>query len=433
MESYSQDFATRLSALRKVASILIQEQHAYHRKLINSPRPDPHTYSVGDMVFAHRALHSDASKGRVDKLQYAYTGPWRITGVLKGAPYDIEHCSPPHCKDKKHAFDLSPYPLELIPFEPVDGSDTQYGQLHKLIKANPFKEASIEGLTPTSPFLATAQYLTTDSTLSFHWPSLSKLNDKMNEFKWSSEEEHRLYLSGDKIFTLPIMYTGPPPAAPSYPPPTIPELSTLTGLIIQSSDKLFFISHSIGSNKAREWRLVRVAFEDSLSSYPSCLQDGRFLLDFYICHPSNSRINAVNQRYWLQYHTMSELQSPLSSTETHLIRPSDTLVDYAQCHKLRPYRKWLNLTHLDTFTHGPFEFASINGQITQDRISQADWDILKSHLNMFHNPVPQFNVPSYSIHVDRCAHVHFHDAALSRQLIFTAHHDTDSPGMPAYQ
>jgi hypothetical protein len=134
-------------------------------------------------------------------------------------------------------------------------------------------------------------------------------------------------------------------------------------------------------------------FEELMSTYPSCLQDGRFLLEFFICHPSDSRINAVNQRYWLQYHTLGKLQSPLSLTETHLIKLSDTLVDYAQRHKLHPFCKWINLTHLDMFVHGPFEFASVHGQKNRDCVSQVDWDVLKSHLDMFHNPIPQFDVP----------------------------------------
>ncbi len=432
-ESYSQDLATCLSALREVAHLLIQERHAYHRELISSCRPDPRTYSVGNVVFARRAVHSDSSKGRINKLQYTFTGLWRITAVLKGASYELEHCFMPTCKVKKHASNLSPYPLKLIPFQPVEGSDNRYGQLHRPITANPFKEAGIEGFKPFSPFKVTAQYLTTDTTLAFHWPSLSELNDKMPEFKWSSEDERQLYLSGDSISTLPVMYTGPPPAAPSYSLPAIPPPNILTRLIIQSLDRLFFISHSIGSNEARKWRLVQGEFEELMSSYPLCLQDGCFRLDFFICHPSDSRINAINQRYWLQYHTMSKLQSPLSLMETHLIKPSNTSIDYAQRHKLRPFRKWLNLTHLDTFIYRPFKFASVNDRKTRDRVSQADWDILKLHLNMFHNPIPQFDVPSYSIHVDRCAHVQFHDAAISRQLILAASHATDSPSMPTYQ
>ena len=149
----------------------------------------------------------------------------------------------------------------------------------------------------------------------------------------------------------------------------IPSISTLTTAIIKSSDKLFFISNQIGTNEAREWRLVRIAFQESMSLYPSCLQDGRFLVEFYICHPSDSRFNAINQRLWLQYHTDSELLSPLSTTETHLVRPSHTSVDYANRHKLTAFRKWVNLTHQDTFIHGPFNFSSINSPKAQDCVS----------------------------------------------------------------
>ncbi len=78
-------------------------------------------------------------------------------------------------------------------------------------------------------------------------------------------------------------------------------------------------------------------------------------------------------------HTIRELQSPLSSTDTHLICLSDSSDDYATSHKLLLFQKWLNLTHQDMFIHGPFDFASVNGRKTWDRISQSDWDILKTH------------------------------------------------------
>jgi hypothetical protein len=122
---------------------------------------------------------------------------------------------------------ISPYPLELIPFKPVEASDNRYGQLHKPIKASLFKEAGINGLKPISPFKVTANYLTTDSALTFHWPSLSKLNDDIALFTWLPEEERRLYLSCDTVTTLPVMYTGPPLASPSYSLFAIPELNTL--------------------------------------------------------------------------------------------------------------------------------------------------------------------------------------------------------------
>jgi hypothetical protein len=68
--------------------------------------------------------------------------------ALKGASYELEHCSTPNLKEKKHASDLSPYPMKLIPFQQLDGPDTWYGQIHKPITAQPFKEAGINGFQP---------------------------------------------------------------------------------------------------------------------------------------------------------------------------------------------------------------------------------------------------------------------------------------------
>jgi hypothetical protein len=52
------------------------------------------------------------------------------------------------------------------------------------------------------------------------------------------------------------------------------------------------------------------------------------------------------------------------------------------------------------------------------------------HLDMFHNPLPQFDIPSYSIHVDRGMHISFHDAAISRHLVLTTSHVGITPGTP---
>jgi hypothetical protein len=137
--SYSRDLATRLSALREVATLLVEEQRAYHCEFINVRRPDPKLHSVDDTVFAHRATRSDAGRGQVDKLIYPFTGPWLITAKLDGASYEIEHVATKR-KDKKHASDLSPYPTELIAFQPLDGADNQYGQIHRKISDHPYKE-----------------------------------------------------------------------------------------------------------------------------------------------------------------------------------------------------------------------------------------------------------------------------------------------------
>ena len=83
--SYSTELAHQLSACREVAELLVEEQRACHREYINVRRPDPRIYSVGDIVFARRAVRSHTAREVVDKLQFAFTGPWRVTTLLKGA------------------------------------------------------------------------------------------------------------------------------------------------------------------------------------------------------------------------------------------------------------------------------------------------------------------------------------------------------------
>ncbi len=116
----------RLTACHAIAELLVKENCAYHCKFINANRPNPRVYAVGNIVFARRAVWSDAWRERVDKLQYAFTGPWKVISVLLGTSYKLKHCKNAGRKDKKHVANLLPYPSELIPFQSVDGADTRY-------------------------------------------------------------------------------------------------------------------------------------------------------------------------------------------------------------------------------------------------------------------------------------------------------------------
>ena len=118
IRSYANDLAAHLRASREIAKILVEEQRAMHREFINARRPDPKIYSVDDVVFARRSIRSDSSRGRVDKLSYPFTGPWRIIAVLKGASYEIEHCSTKK-REKRHASDLPLIRLNFSLFNPL--------------------------------------------------------------------------------------------------------------------------------------------------------------------------------------------------------------------------------------------------------------------------------------------------------------------------
>ena len=100
VESYSKDLVTRLSACCEIADLLVSATRDWHRALVNLCRSDPHVYSPGGIVFACCATRSDASKGRVGKLEDKFMGPWPIIESLKSTLYTIEHCLAPVWKKK---------------------------------------------------------------------------------------------------------------------------------------------------------------------------------------------------------------------------------------------------------------------------------------------------------------------------------------------
>jgi hypothetical protein len=249
----------------------------------------------------------------------------------------------------------------------------------------------------------------------FHWLSLSELNDEMAPLGWMTPEQQDT--EDVDLFSPPAMYTGPPPVMPTHNPPRVPNTSSLSTSIVKSNDRLFFISHEIPNSNRREWRLVRVNLEESMALRPTCLNDGRYLVEFYIIHPTDIRYNATNLRLWLQYHLRGDLQQPSTVSDTHLIRPSDTSEQLAERHHLSPFRQWITLTHESTFIHGPFEFTSINGRKSRDRIALADWEILHQHKTMFTNEPPSLDLPTYSIHVDRGVHISYPSPEVAQTLL----------------
>ncbi len=143
---------------------------------------------MNDIVFPRRSIRSDSSWGRVDKLSYPFTGPWRIVASLQGASYDIEHCSTKK-QEKQHTSDLYPYPSELLPLQPLDGADNQFGQINQKIIDDLFIQAGIKGFQPPSPFRVSANFLSTDTGECFRWPTLAELNEDFFPYPWSPDEE----------------------------------------------------------------------------------------------------------------------------------------------------------------------------------------------------------------------------------------------------
>ena len=334
---------------------------------------------------------------------FKYTGPWIIINKLPGSSYKIRH-KIKNVVDKRHASHLSPFPLELMSFTPISGSDNEYGQIHKPITKDAFKSAGVTGFHPVQPFQS-AFLNTSDIDEPIQFPSLSDLNDEIFPYEPGEKlilDESSYSDVSNSIEHLPVMTVPPPPA---YQPPTPPTIQTLTVQIIQSVDKLFFLSIRTPNSTHHEWFLVRIALEDSMSLHPACLHDGKFLVDFYIRNPSDVRYNACNQRYWLEYYPKSNIFSPTQSETFHLVKPSQTSKQFARDSNLVPFQMWVYPLHKDTYIHGPFNFATINNRKTRDWISQTDWELLSKHSRMFHNEIPSTTLPTFSIHVDRSIHL----------------------------
>jgi len=183
--------------------------------------------------------------GQVDKLTYPFTGPWRIVAKLHGEFYKIEHCTS-KAHDKKHASNLSPYPIELIPFRPLNEADNQFGQLYRKIKVHLYKEAGIKGFTPPTPFFVPDHFLTTDDALRFTWPTLAELNKEMSLDFGSVNDADMETDMGDSALHVPGLYTRPPLTPPLCSVPMVPSASVLAQHIINSANKFFFISRMIG-------------------------------------------------------------------------------------------------------------------------------------------------------------------------------------------
>ena len=347
----------------------------------------------------------------------AWTGPWRVTEKVKGSSYALEHV---HSKKigKRHASDLSPFPLELLPFMPVDGPDNRFGQIHRPIQKTAYQHAGIKGFPTCKPInFYTPSLLATGAVdpKHIHFPTLDELNASLEG--WDASELD--FVSSDPSLCIPVeVFTLAP--APSPPveaplPPSVPAIAQLAASILKSKDKLFFIAHSIPGSTVAEWTLARVALSDSVSQHPSCLQDGRFLVDFYLCHPADKLYNCSNQRYWLEYHPTGTAANPLRDRTTHLIRPSAESPRYATAEGLVPFRQWVRLTNSSTFICGPFDFTTLDGRQTRDRVSITQWTVLHKFTHLFANSVPSLDQTECSVHFS-LFHETYDDAIIASRL-----------------
>jgi hypothetical protein len=422
-----------------VYKILIEEHRSMHREYVNARRPDPFLFNVGDLVWCRRQILSNKKRGIVGKLRFKQTGPWEITEKLQGGSYKLKLVSNHKRIDKKHASDLSIFPHKLIPYPQVSGTDHAYSKINKNITDDPFSEAGIKGYTGYE--LAQPWQIKQHSSFAKctptallnvdRFPSLQELNDELlkeplggNKKRLVSSSKHHCSNNKDTSINNTVVPGPPTKTEESFTinrhflaVQTLPKTaSELMALIIQNEDKLFFIRYKIKSLSRSEWRLVQIDLTNSINKNPSALTNGRVLALFFVSHPNDSSFNATNRRFWKQYH-YDDLRYAMSK-KYHLVKPDKNEENYCKQSGLLPYSEWINIHDPDVYLVGPFNFATIQGRKTQDRISYDQWKQLQSLKSNFDNDVPFIHetLNGYVCHLDTPYHSEYESDSITASI-----------------
>ena len=173
------DQAHFLSVCRLIANEMIIHHRAMYCELINAHRGNPRIFEVGDRVSSRCTVRLDKKIGIVAKVHNLYTGPWEVIRKELGSSYKLQHVVTKRL-DKRHTVHVSPFLIQLLPFEQVDGPDNQYGQIHMPMKKDPCIEARMKGFKPYQPCveLPSLKALIIMSG-GCKFPSLAKPNDEL--------------------------------------------------------------------------------------------------------------------------------------------------------------------------------------------------------------------------------------------------------------
>jgi hypothetical protein len=206
---------------------------------------------------------------------------------------------------KTHRADLYPCPQLIKPFPLVKSSEYQFGNIHKGVTPNPYENASISNFQPPTPWaaLAASAYLTMEP-----FPSLSQMDAKFDSWPESGNPfvHAETSFSGGQRNRAPVLTAYTNIGSSDQAMLTLLQmLSTLTTScpfslfvsdMIRSDDKLFFIPHCSPPNQSQlEWKLVQIDFPSSIKLHPSCLQDGKFLVQSFIRHFNDNSVNLADK------------------------------------------------------------------------------------------------------------------------------------------
>jgi hypothetical protein len=337
------------------------------------------------VVFTNVQVQSRKTTHTVKKLAYIRRGPYTIVRSYPSGSYELQLLSNANAATiKKHGSDLYLSPERLIPHSPTQSSDQLFADTNKPIVKEPYKLAGLDGYNPAQPWkeaTAQAQLNAVNNQAAPKFPALAELDQDYDGWPDNTNP----FISKEASET-PKSLTDRNLVLTAAPAPTISTPQLITS-IVRSEDKLFFIAHAATATAGRkEWKLVQVNFTKSIQQQPTCLQNGRFLMDFYIEHHRDGALDIRDRRFWLEYHRSNSHKT--ISTRYHILQPSQFSERTATNKDLVPYREWINLSDPTVNLLGPFDFATINNRKTRDRVPGPQWSQLQAQKTRFDNDAP---------------------------------------------
>jgi hypothetical protein len=320
---FAENLMDLLMKSREVYLLLITEHRAAHREYRNAQLSHPRQFKVGHIVFTNVQVQSKIKTGTVTKLAYIKRGPYKIIKDYPGGSYELEPLvGRSRATIKKHGSDLYLSPQSLIPHTPIQSSDQAFGDLQKKTISNPYRLVGLDGYSPSQPWAAPAALSQVGLAISQDVPAFPTVEELDNEYDgWP--ESGNPFINRDILTPAapnPRVQDGIMSLSTTVQTPMLTKSSIIADLV-RSEDRLFFIAYAKENNQERrEWKLARVNFQQSLQQHPHCLQDGRFLMEFFIEHHRDHALDVCYRRYWLEYHKTNSHKS--MSIDYHILQPS---------------------------------------------------------------------------------------------------------------
>ena len=352
--NYIRHMGREVPFVKGILALILEDRRVERSERINETR-NLIQYKVGDIVMARVAIQSDSSKNKVAKLMYKSKGPYVIVEDSGTGSYECRKYGKPNGATSKFLTeDLYLLPPQIMPCDEVDTTDLRYlnSDFIPTLKHPFHRDFDVEAYNTDwfeeEPTNSAPEILLQSEFQVDEHDDDEKTNETENTANLQQDDE--LPLISESI-TERIDIINPDAIEPELPTQfKIPSTDSLSYMLEQSDDKLFFVQYVPSGTIRPRWFLVQTNVDKSEDT----ANDGTYFCEFLQRHPSDDHKTDSRSRWWPEWR---ELQWDNSGTQFEYGRR--VLLSPRSKPNLKKYGKFsdnINLTRPNTFLLGPFDF-----------------------------------------------------------------------------